>query len=109
MVFDVLLRVGNGGRFHILPLLDPCGETLLDLLLAGLRVPAPEVLPHHILGRLTEIEGISCPSEELGIADRLHVPHSTMVRCLDALHSRRAEAIQETAERISPTIQAACR
>ncbi len=67
------------GRFNVGPLLHPSREATANLLLARLWMPAAEVLPHDVLGGLAEIEGRSGSGEGLGVVNRLHALHSTMV------------------------------
>src|SRR5262245_42227501 len=38
------------------PFQQPRAETLFDLLLAGVRIAPPQVLPHHFHSRLEEVE-----------------------------------------------------
>jgi len=41
-------------------------------------MPAPEILPHHLLSRLTQIERRAGASENLGIANGHHRPYSNL-------------------------------
>src|SRR3954454_15182506 len=70
---------------------QPGSQPALDQILALLGKPAVEVLSHHRLGGLIEIEHQAYPGEDLGIADRLHIPHSTMVRLLTCARLSRRE------------------
>jgi hypothetical protein len=52
--------------------MQPVHKEPMDLGISRLRIPAPEVLTHHRLGGLIEIEGDSHPSHHGGISAVLH-------------------------------------
>lgn len=69
-------REGGPSRLSgIGTLLKPSVKAMTDLLFACLRIPTPEVLPHHLLGRFAQIERGKGASENLGIANGLHGPY----------------------------------